>query len=54
VGDLFISIFTHLLFGILLFMLEKYKRDFQMFITTIMKPIMEYLHLKIFILMLEE
>jgi hypothetical protein len=44
VGDLLIHIFTFLEFEMLLFQLEKYKWDFQIFITTMIKPIMEFFH----------
>jgi len=44
------------LFEILLFLLEKYKRDFQIYVITMIRPIMEFTHFlfEIFLFMLEE
>jgi hypothetical protein len=36
--------FFHLLFEIILLFLEKYIRDFQIFITIVIKPIMDFFH----------
>jgi hypothetical protein len=42
---MFLFLYSHFLFEIILFLLEKYINYFQIFITIVVKHVMEFLHL---------